>query len=318
MAKKQNKYTFFKGNDEYGNGGRAAVLDLEQKCRQNYINKFYNIWMSKFKWNGLDEEIKDQQENFIMRKFWSDGTIAGRKVPSLDVMAYMPYAGMEFDMYDFPSKVTLVNLRGVSQVLVPQTPQVVGKDVVIGWCQPNHKSIETIVRYYVDRMVQIDMVINTNLNLMKMPFLIGVNEVDKDKMKNIVDRILANEVVVFASLEELNKVQALATQTPYIIDKLVAHKRGLEQELMTYMGVDNNGSENLEQTHVSVDAVNANNDVINDYGYAIEAEIKKWIEQMNRVFGRNISIEPVSKPVNSVKENDHEVGGVENEAAVNN
>lgn len=317
MAKKQNKYTFFKGNDEYGNGGRAAVLDLEQRCRQNYINKFYNIWMSKFKWNGLDEEIKDQQENFIMRKFWSDGTIAGRKVPSLDVMAYMPYAGMEFDMYDFPSKVTLVNLRGVSQVLVPQTPQVVGKDVVIGWCQPNHKPIETIVRYYVDRMVQVDMVINTNLNLMKMPFLIGVNEVDKDKMKNIVDRILANEVVVFASLEELNKVQALATQTPYIIDKLVAHKRGLEQELMTYMGVDNNGSENLEQTHVSVDAVNANNDVINDYGYAIEAEIKKWIEQINRVFGRNISIEPVSKPVNSVEENDHEVGGVENEA-VNN
>lgn len=67
--KKQNKYTFFKGNDEYGNGGRAAVLDLEQKCKQNYINKYYNIWMSKFKWTGLDEEIKDQQENFIMRKF---------------------------------------------------------------------------------------------------------------------------------------------------------------------------------------------------------------------------------------------------------
>ena len=116
------------------------------------------------------------------------------------------------------------------------------------------------------------------------------------------------------SLEELNKVQALATETPYIIDKLVEHKRGLEQELMTYMGVDNNGSENLEQTHVSVDAVNANNDVINDYGYAIEAEIKKWIEQMNRVFGRNIAIEAVSKPVNSVKEIN---GGVENEE-VNN
>ena len=317
MAKKQkqNKYTFFKGNDEYGNGGHSAVLELEQKCRQNYINKFYNIWMSKFKWSGLDAEIKDQQENFIMRKFWSDGTVAGRKVPGLDVMAYMPYAGMEYDMYDFPSKVTLVNLRGVSQVLVPQTPQVVGKDVVIGWCQPNHKPIEAVVRYYVDRMVQVDMVINTNLNLMKMPFLIGVNEIDKDKMKNIVDRILANEVVIFASLEELNKVQALATQTPYIVDKLVAHKRGLEQALMTYMGVDNNGSENLEQTHVSVDAVNANNDVINDYGYAIESEIKKWIEQMNRVFGRNISIEATSKPVSSVKEDNN--GGVENEETNN-
>lgn len=69
MAKKQNKYTFFKGNDQYGNGGRTAVLELENRCKQLYISKFYNIWMSKFKWSGLDEEIKDQQENFIMRKF---------------------------------------------------------------------------------------------------------------------------------------------------------------------------------------------------------------------------------------------------------
>ena len=214
-------------------------------------------------------------------------------------------------MYDFPSKVTLVNLRGVSQKLIPITPQVVGKDVVIGWCQPNHKPIAAIVRYYVDRMVQIDMVINTNLNLMKMPFLIGVNEVDKDKMKNIVDRILNNEVVVFASLEELNKVQALATETPYIVDKLTEHKRGLEQELMTFMGVDNNGSENLEQTHVSVDAVNANNDVINDYGYAIESEVRKWVDEINRVFGRQVNFETVSKPVSSVKEVVN--GGVENE-----
>lgn len=217
-------------------------------------------------------------------------------------------------MYDFPSKVTLVNLRGVSAKLVPPTPQVVGKDVVIGWCQPNHKPIAAIVQYYVDRMVQVDMVINTNLNLMKMPFLIGVNEVDKDKMKNIVDRIINNEVVIFASLEELNKVQALATETPYIVDKLVEHKRGLEQELMTFMGVDNNGSQSLEQTHVSVDAVNANNDVINDYGHAIESEMRKWVDQINRLFNRKVNFEAVSKPVSSIKEVN---GGVENEETNN-
>lgn len=301
MAKK-NKYKFFKSNSEYEDEGQTSVLEVEQRCKQNYINKFYNIWMSKFKWSGLDEEIKDKQENFIMRKFWSDGTLAARKVENAGILAFMPYAGMELDMYDFPSKVTLVNLRGVSQVLVPVTPQVVGKDVVIGWCQPNHKPIAAVVSYYVDRMVQIDMVINTNLNLMKMPFLVGVDEVDKDKMKDIVKRILNNEVVVFTSLEEINKVQALATQTPYIIDKLNEHKRGLEQEVMTYLGVDNNGSSSLEQTHVSVDAVNANNDVINDYGYAIESEIKKWIEQVNKVFSRELAIENVSAPVNTVHE----------------
>ena len=250
-----------------------------------------------------------------MRKFWSDGTLAARKANNIDLLVFAPYGGMEFDLYDFPSKVTLVNLRNAPVNLVPFTPQVVGQDVVIGWCQPNHKPIASIVNYYVDRMVQVDMVINTNLNLSKLPFLVGVNEVDQKKMQDIVDRILGNEVVIFADLQELNKVQSLATQTPYIIDKLVEYKRGLEQELMTFLGVDNNGAASLEQTHVSVDAVNANNDVINDYGNAIEDEINKWLEEINRVLGRKITIVCKSKPVNSVAEPN--VGGNENEE-VNN
>lgn len=302
MAKKQNKYTFFKGNSENGDGGKQSVLELQNKIKQNYINKYYNIWMSKFEWEGLDEELKEQQENFIMRKFWSDGTLAARNVDKVNILAFAPYGGMEYDMYDFPSKVTLVNLRNAPVNVIPFEPQVVNKDVVIGWCQPNHKPIAAVVQYYVERMVEVDMVINTNLNLMKMPFLVGVNEVDKKKMEDIVRRILNNEVVVFADLQELNKVQSLATQTPYIIDKLNEHKRGLEQELMTYMGVDNNGSSSLEQTHVSVDAVNANNDIINDYGNAIEGEINKWLAQIERVLNRKLRIKCKSKPVNSVKE----------------
>ena len=316
MAKKQNKYTFFKGDDQYGKGGQAAVLDLQNKLRVNYENKYFNIWMSKFKWKGLDEEIKYQQENFIMRKFWSDGTIAARVVENADILAFCPYGGMEIDMYDFPSRVTLVNLRGVSQAIIPATPQVVGKDVVLGWCQPNHKPIQMIVRHYIDRMVAVDMVINTNLNLMKMPFLVSVNEVDKKKMDDIVRRILNNEVVIFADLEELQKVQALATQTPYIIDKLKKYEQELEQELLTYLGVDNNGSKELEQTHVSVDAVNANNDIINDYNNAIEMEINKWLDEIKRVFGREVSIEAVSKPVNSTRE--PEMAGGNEDEEVNN
>ena len=149
-----------------------------------------------------------------------------------------------------------------------------------------------------------------------MPFLVSVNEVDKKKMDDIVRRILNNEVVIFADLEELQKVQALATQTPYIIDKLKKYEQELEQELLTYLGVDNNGSKELEQTHVSVDAVNANNDIINDYNNAIEMEINKWLDEIKRVFGREVSIEAVSKPVNSTRE--PEMAGGNEDEEVNN
>ena len=293
---KQSKYQFFKGGAGNANTG---VLELESRARQNYINKFYNLWMTKFKWSGLDSA---QQENFIMRKMWSDGTLACRYMPDIDMLVFAPYGAAEFDLYDFPSKVELINLRGVSQVLIPVTPQVVDKEVVLGWAQPNHKPIAAVVRYYVDLMVQVDMVINTNLQLQKMPFLVGVDEVDKERMQDIVRRILNNETVVFVSLEDVQRIQALTTQTPYIIDKLMDHRRALEQELLTYLGIDNNGDQNLEQTHITADAVNANNDIINDYAHAIQDEMEKWLGRIKDVFGREITIEAVSRPVQSVQE----------------
>ena len=81
---------------------------------------------------------------------------------------------------------------------------------------------------------------------------------------------------------------------------------------MTFLGVDNNGNSNLEKTHIASDAVNANNDLINDYSEAIESEINKWLKDVNRVFGRNISIEAVSKPVNTIHEDTKEVEDDEN------
>lgn len=312
MAKK-GKYAFW-----YGDGN--AVSEIQNRCRQNYINKCYNIWMSKFQWDGLDEEMAAQEENFIMRKFWSDGTVAARNINNTDLMAFAPWTLQSLNYYDLPETVNLVNLHGVSNNIIPTSTQVVNKDVVLLYCQPSHKPILTTVSYYVDRMVQVDMVINTNLQLQKMPWLIGVDEADKDKMEDIVQRILNNEVVVFADLQSLGKIQTLATNTPYIIDKLVEYKRGLEQELMTFLGIDNNGSASLEQTHVSVDAVNANNDMINDYGNAIESEINKGLKDIKRVLNRDIRIKAVSKPVNTVHEQPEnmvdeqpEVGGNENE-----
>ena len=137
---------------------------------------------------------------------------------------------------------------------------------------------------------------------MKMPYLIGATEENSKRLKDVVDRILNDEVVVFANLEDLNSIQSLATSTPYIIDKLKDHSRTLESELMTVMGLDNNGNSSLEQTHVSIDAVNANNQVINEFHQGIEDEMNKFVAAINRVFGRNVKITPNIQKVKSVHE----------------
>ena len=224
-----------------------------------------------------------------MKKLWSLGTIAAFRIKNLDdILGFAPYAAFGWNMYDFPEEVTLINERGVP--FIPSTVQVVDKDVVLGWIQFNQKPVKEIVEYYIDRMVQVDMVINTNIELHKMPYLIGVDTTDKEKLEDIVDRILNNELVVFADLESVQLVKALATQPQYIIDKLHAYRIQLENELLTYLGYDNSGNSE-KATTMLLDEINANNVVINASADQFKTCIDNWCKRIKEVFGVEISAE---------------------------
>lgn len=238
-----------------------------------------------------------------MRKLWAQGTIACRPIDNTDLLAFASYAVQSYNMYDYPETITLIDARNVGSRILPTSPQVVGKDIIIGYAQPNKKSIYSIVKPYIDRIVQVELIKSNNLQLQKMPWLIAVSEEDRDKLEDVVSKILNNELVVFTDVEQIQKLQSLATNTPYILDKLVDYQQQLEHELLTTLGIDNLSNSTLAQTHVSMDAVNSNNQEINAYGSSIESEVKTFIEGINRVFGRNISVAIKSKPVSSIHEN---------------
>lgn len=292
-----NKYQFwkrFKGQPNY-------IQELFQEVSNNYTDKYYNIWMSKFKWTGLDEETKEQQENYIMRKLWSDGSLAIRNIANTNLIALMPFATISYNYLDFPETVNLINKRGVSEVIIPSGEQVVNKDVAIVYCLPSHKPIKQLVKYYTDRIAQVEIIINNNLKLQNIPFVIGCNEEDKDSMEDIVERILNNELVVYSAVGDINKLQTLATTAPYLIDKLKSYQVSLENELLTTLGIDNSGVQ-AKKAQMLVDEVNANNDAINDFGNCIIDELKSWLERANKVLNRNISIEAKTKPVDATKD----------------
>lgn len=292
--KKNPKYDFCKRYKGCGSEVKAFI----NQVAQNLKNKYYNVWMSKFKWSGLDEEIKEQEQNYIMRHFWSEGTVALRNIKGVNLLAMCPWNTETYNYLDFPEKIVLVNKRGVPKTIIPSTPQVVNKDVALLYCLPNHKSISSVVYYYIERMIQVEIVINNNLKLQNIPFVIGVTEEDKDQFDDIIEKILNNELVVFTSVNDIKKLQTLATNAPYIVDKLKTYLVSLENELLTVLGIDNSGAQ-AKQAQLTVDEVNASNDIINDYGLAIEDEIKAWLERANAVLGRNISIEAKTKPVDS-------------------
>ena len=298
MAKsKSNKYQFWK---RFKTTDQAIQTLMAQACR-TYENKYYNVWMSKFKWNGLDEDLKEQQQNYIMRKLWCDGKVAIRNIANTDMIALCPFSEEKYNMYDFPEQVNLINTRDVSKRIIPEGIQTVNKDVAILYALPSQEPIVSIVKYYVEKIAQVEILINNNLKLQNIPYIIGCDESNRARLEDIMTKILNNEIVVFAGVEDISKLQALITNTPYLVDKLKQHQVALENELLTVLGIDNSGVAQ-KKAQMLVDEVNSNNDIINDYGRAIEDELKSWISRANKVLNRNIPIEPKSKPVDTTSD----------------
>ena len=189
----------------------------------------------------------------------------------------------------------LVNERNVPGI--PSTPLKVNKEVVLGYYQRNRKPVRMVVEYYIDRMAQVDMVVNTNLELHKMPFVVGVSNEDISRAQSLVNKILNNEIAVFVNMEDLNMVKALVTNTPYIIDKLYAFRNNLESELLTYLGVDNS---QIDVDKLAVDQINANNQLINSNAKGYEKQLTKFCKKIKEVLGYDINVKTTTEPVQSV------------------
>lgn len=279
--------------------------ELYNRTKTILINKYYNIFLNTMKWKNLTRE----EEEYVMRKFWAEGKIAAFDFKKLDMLGFAPYNIQGYGYLDVPTDVILVNERNTPGI--PSNTLKVDKDVVLGYYQRNHKPVSMVVEYYVERMAQIDLVINTNLLVHQMPFLVGIgtDSGDKATAQNIVNKILGGETVVFASLEELKNVQTLVTNTPYIIDKLYAFRNNLESELLTYLGVDNS---QIDVDKLAVDQINANNQLINSNAKGYENELKKFCKKIKEVLGYDIDVETTTDVVMSVHQDmDHSRSNME-------
>ena len=277
MAKKNYFRTLMNQNDVYA------------KTVQMYRNKYYNLYRAQFKWTGLNY----RQEDYIMRRFWQNGTVAAFRIKNIDELGFAPWTLDSWDMYNLPETVTLINEHG--SPLIPMTVQTVDKDVCLGYIQRNKKPISMMVEWYIKRIAQVEMVINTNLQLHKMPFLIPLDDTDESKARDAVQRILNNELVLFVDGVDPNLFKSVATEAPYIIDKLCDYKVSLENELRTYLGIDNNGVEKQEQLQLS--EVNANNDEIMDSQNSMLDSLNEWCDNIYDTFGIAIAVETTSKPI---------------------
>ena len=269
---------------------QLTANQMRERIKHNLVNKYYNLWMNTLKFP--DKAITYQQIDFCMRKFWGEGNIAGFVHKLTGEPVFTTFASSTYNTYDWPIRVQLLNPRGVP--FIPSDLQEVDVDCVIGYAQRNKKPIREIVEYYVDRIVNVDMVININLQVHKTPWLIVADPMTKQRIEEFMNQIANDEYKLFINSDEANLFNALSSGANYIIDKLYQYKCALENELDEYLGINNMGLAEKKE-HLITAEVNTNNDMIERCGECIYDSIKDFFIRFKEFSGLDC-VPDINKP----------------------
>ena len=283
-----------------------------------YENKYFGLFLNAYKFTNLSKN----QSRYLLKSMWKRGTVAcfivegTRKEPTMTqaltntspntvspafesdgLLVFTPYAVNQWNIEDEPSVITLVNTRGAT--FIPTRPQIVNKDVVIGWGHTSHAPVRSLVMWYVERIADVENTIDINLFSHKLPRLVVCSPEDRERVADIMEAIDRGEKKLFLEAEDYQAIKNVleAGGSSYIIDKLYTYKQNLENELLSFLGINNVAVEKKER--LITDEANSNNQLINDSSDCFLDSLKNFCDEINTVLDYNISVEANSSPASN-------------------
>lgn len=275
-----------------GERNRVSSSAIRQQMKFYYDNKFFNKWMNKFKFS---ENLTYQEKHYIMKKFWSNGTIAcSRRLNPIEderlpKLVFTPWVLADtYNCYDFPNYAMCINTRGVS--FISDKALEVDKDIVLGWAQANLKGVYSMIECKVNQLVDLEMVIRICTKNQKSPWIIAMSPEDKKAVDQLVNDMESDEPILVTMLQDLKNAKALNSTAPYILDKLEAMRQKIEDDIDTQIGESNVGIAQKKE-HLTDDEVQSNNVVIQNNDEDFLMHVKSFFSRINECFGIQYDVE---------------------------
>ena len=245
---------------------------------QEIFSRFLNLAINRFTWDNLPAGIESRKlEEFLIRH----GMVAFFKDDIYGNMILPCFNTSDLNVYYEPTEVTVMGNKFDKKISVD--------DVVIIRNNATADNDYDDLLTFATRINEIELTMDINLNAQKTPFVVLCDEKERLTFKNIINEVRKFKYAIFGTKNlKMNNVDVLNTSSPYLLDKLQQQKRELFNELLSFLGINNNNVEKRER--LLVDEVNANNEFILVNLEHMFEERKKACELINDKFGTNIQV----------------------------
>lgn len=262
----------------------------------NYLDRLKLIACSLFTWEGLDEVAGFGASRFLEMSLYENGRACFVKDKDLGYLALKVNPSDKLNVYNLPEKVLAWSIGYNKNYKFD--------DVVYIMNNLLELPTSTTINLFAYRLYETERTIDTNLIAQKTPVLIEGDTKTILTLKNTYMSFAGNTPFIFGNKDyNINqKLNALKTDAPYLIDKLEIHKHEIWNEALTFLGIDNANTDKKER--LITDEVESNNELINYYLNCFYKTRKQACDIINEKYGLNIKIKLNKDVLELLKEED--------------
>ena len=207
----------------------------------DYLDRLRLLSTSIFSWKNLDKIAGFGAERFLEQALYDNGRACFVKDPELGFMVLKVNPSDKLNIYQLPVKVQAWSIGYSKQYKFDDVAYIMNNVL-----QKPTLSTIMLIAY---RLYETERTIDVNLMAQKTPVLIQGDTKTILTLKQVYEQYSGNTPFIFGNkqFDVSNKLSAIKTDAPYIIDKLTQHKKDLMTEALNFLGIDNFFSDKKER-----------------------------------------------------------------------
>ena len=291
------------------------ALELNNATFNDYLNRFKRIALSMFEWVNLPSSM---DARYLEKCLFYNGQAALLKDKTYGFINTKAAANGYVNIYGLPTKINCFSYSyqsirtlytGLNENLSPaQMEYQKNNECILVMNNEDRLPTAGSLELFAWRLYNADRTCDVNITAQKTPVLIVTDEKQRLTMMQMYNQYNGNQPFIFGDKNLLTdgmKLEAIKTESPYIVDKITDYKKEIWNEALTFLGINNIARDKKER--LTENESSENNELVNLNLQAMLIPRIRACKQFNEKFGltgtdKEISVRVRSDLYNIIKQ----------------